>query len=89
MVAPVEVLGLVAGFLTAFASLPQTIRIIKIKDAGAVSVGTYLMLVGSYILWLVYGIYVSAISIIFWNVIAIVLGLTVLYLKLFIWNKEL
>ena len=81
-------LGLAAGFLTAFASMPQTIKIIKHKEAQSVSAGTYFMLVGSYILWLVYGIIQQAISVIFWNAIGIVLGCAVLVLKLFIWNEK-
>jgi MtN3 and saliva related transmembrane protein len=85
---PIEILGLLAGFLTAFATLPQTLKILKLKDAKAVATGTYLMLVGSYILWLIYGVVVNAISIIFWNIIAIFLGLIVLYLKIFVWNKN-
>lgn len=89
MIDPVEVLGLVAGFLTAFASVPQTIRIIRLKQADSVSAGTYFMLVGSYILWLIYGVIQDAISIIFWNVIGIALGCTVLVLKLCIWNQKM
>lgn len=46
------------------------------------------MLVGSYILWLIYGFIQNAISIIFWNLIGIALGVTVLVLKLFIWNEK-
>lgn len=88
MIEPVEILGLAAGFLTAFSSVPQTIRIIKLKQADAVSAGTYFMLVGSYILWLIYGFIQNAISIIFWNLIGIALGVTVLVLKLFIWNEK-
>lgn len=87
-IAPLEILGLFAGFLTAFATLPQTMKIIKTKDAKAVSVGTFIMLLASYILWLIYGIIGEAISIIFWNVIAIALGLVVLYLKIFVWNED-
>ncbi len=87
-IAPIEILGLFAGFLTAFSSVPQTIRIIRLKKAESVSAGTYFMLVGSYILWLSYGVIQGAISIIFWNIIGIVLGLTVLILKLFVWNEK-
>lgn len=83
----VEILGLVAGFLTAFSTVPQSLKIIKMKQAEAVSAGTYLMLLGSYILWLAYGVIQGAVSIIFWNVIGIVLGGTVLILKLFVWKE--
>ena len=87
MIEPVELLGLAAGFLTAFSTVPQSIKIIKLKHAEAVSAGTCFMLVGSYVLWLAYGVIQGAISIIFWNIIGIVLGVTVLILKLFVWTE--
>ena len=82
----IEILGLMAGFLTAFSTVPQSIKIIKMKKADSVSAGTYFMLLGSYIVWLAYGIVQGALSIIFWNVIGIALGATVLILKLFVWK---
>jgi MtN3 and saliva related transmembrane protein len=87
-ISAVEILGLFAGFLTAFSSVPQSLKIIKLKQAEAVSTLTFGMLVGSYILWLVYGLIMGSVSIVFWNVIALLLGGTVLVLKLFIWNKS-
>ena len=83
---PVELIGLFAGFLTAFSSVPQTIKIIKLKQAASVSAVTYFMLIGSYALWLTYGIILGAVSIIFWNIIALLLGCSVLGLKLFVWK---
>lgn len=84
---PIEILGLFAGFFTAFATLPQTLKIIKMKQADAVSVSTFSMLLTSYVLWFAYGLWASAISIIFWNMIGIALGALLLYLKLFVWNE--
>jgi MtN3 and saliva related transmembrane protein len=85
-ISPVELLGLLAGFLTAFSSIPQIVKIIRLKDSRAVSVVTFSMLVGSYGLWLAYGVIQGAISIVFWNVIALVLGGIVLFLKIFVWK---
>jgi len=85
---PVEILGLVAAFLTAFSSVPQTIRIIKLKKADEISAGTYFMLMGSYVLWLSYGIIKASISIILSNVMALALSGVVLILKFFVWNKK-
>lgn len=81
-ITPVEILGLVGGCMGAFSSLPQTIRILKYKKTDAISLTTYVLLVGSYVLWLIYGIIMDSISITFWNVIAILMGGSVLYLKL-------
>ena len=88
MLPPIEILGLFAGFLTAFASMPQTIKMIRHKESKAVSSGTYFMLIGSYALWLIYGFVQGAVSIIFWNVIGIILAAIVLFLKLVAWKEE-
>jgi len=77
-----EIIGLCAGALTAFSSVPQTYRIIKLKKADSVSLTTYMMLNGSCILWLTYGIIQGSLSIVFWNVISIMLTGTVIALKL-------
>ncbi len=88
MLPPIEILGLFAGFLTAFASMPQTIKMIRHKDAKAVSAGTYFMLIGSYILWMMYGVIQGAVSIVFWNIIGVVLCSIVLFLKLVVWKEK-
>ena len=87
-ITPVEILGLIAGFLTAFSSMPQTVKIIRLRKAESVSALTYFMLIGSYALWLTYGVIENSISIVFWNVIALLLGSTVLFLKLFVWKEK-
>lgn len=83
----IEILGLVAGFFTAFCTIPQSIKIIRTKEAESVSGFTFSMLLASYVLWLLYGLYLGAISIIFWNVIAIIFGSTTLFLKYIVWKK--
>lgn len=78
----VEILGLVAGAFTAFTSLPQTYKIIKSKDAQSVSLLTFVMFHISCILWLIYGIIMASISIIFWNVISFCTTGSVVVLKI-------
>jgi len=85
---PVEFVGLVAGFLTAFSSIPQTYRIVRLKQAHSVSLGTYIMLNASCVLWLVYGVMQDSISIIFWNVISIMLTGSVVILKVLDMRKK-
>ena len=80
-----EIIGLLAGALTAFSTLPQTIKIIKYKKSDSLSTGMLIMLNLSYILWLSYGIILGLFSVILWNVIALVLGTTLLILKFFVW----
>lgn len=84
----VEILGLAAGFLTAFSSMPQTYRIVKLKQAQSVSLLTYVMLNLSCVLWLLYGIFQFSVSIIFWNVVSIFMTGTVIVLKLLDMRKN-
>lgn len=85
---PVEIVGLVAGFLTAFSSVPQTYKIVKLGQAQSVSLVTYLMLNMSCVLWLTYGIMQGSISIIFWNVISVIMTGAVVVLKLLDMRKN-
>jgi MtN3 and saliva related transmembrane protein len=82
-----EILGLIAGALTAFATLPQSVRIIRTRDAGAVSALTYAMLLGSYVLWLAYGALKGLPSIVVWNVVGVALAALVLILKCVVWRR--
>lgn len=78
----VEALGLVAGFVGAFAFAPQAVKIVRTRDATHVSALTYLMVLTGAVLWAGYGVMRSAPSIILWNVVAASLAALVLTLKL-------
>lgn len=77
-----EVLGLVAGFIGAFAFAPQAFKILRDKDASGVSGLTYAMVLSGALLWGSYGVLRGAPSIILWNAVAAVLAAMVLFLKL-------
>lgn len=68
----VEIIGLVAGFGTTFAALPDCIVMFKRRSTRgmhprmAAITGTF------QILWLIYGLLIQAPAVIFWNAIAIV-----------------
>jgi uncharacterized protein with PQ loop repeat len=78
----VEGLGLVAGFIGAFAFAPQALKILHTRDASGVSTLTYAMVLTGAVLWTGYGVFRSAPSIILWNVVAAGLAVLVLALKL-------
>jgi MtN3 and saliva related transmembrane protein len=78
----VEGLGLIAGFIGAFAFAPQAFKILQKRDAGGVSTLTYTMVLTGAVLWTAYGVFRSAPSIILWNVVAAGLAALVLALKL-------
>jgi MtN3 and saliva related transmembrane protein len=78
----VELLGLVAGFIGAFAFAPQAVKILRTRDAADVSALTYAMVLTGALLWAGYGVLRGAPSIILWNVVAAGLAALVLTLKL-------
>lgn len=78
----IEVLGLVAGFIGAFAFAPQAYKIIRDRDAAGVSAVTYAMVLSGAILWGAYGVLRGAPSIVLWNAVAALLAAIVLTLKL-------
>ena len=79
---PTEVLGLVAGFVGAFAFAPQAVKILRDRDASNVSALTYTMVLTAAVLWGTYGVLRAAPSIVLWNVVAACLAGLVLGLKL-------
>ncbi|MAI62337.1 MAG: hypothetical protein CBB87_07670 [Micavibrio sp. TMED27] len=88
MIPPIEILGLCAAFFTAFSSLPQSIKMIRTKHTRDVSGVTFSMMFISHLLWLSYGIFQMAISIIASNVVAITMVSLVLILKYIVWKDE-
>ena len=77
----IEALGLVAGAIGALAYLPQAVKIIRDRSAHDVSALTYTMVLAGNVLWLVYGCWRDAISIVLWNFVAGAIAATVLTLK--------
>lgn len=78
----IEILGLVAGFIGAFAFAPQAFKILRDGDASGVSGLTYTMVFVGAVLWGGYGVLRGAPSIVLWNAVAACLAALVLTLKL-------
>lgn len=76
-----EMLGLVAGFVGAFAFAPQALKILRERDARNVSALSYSMVFIGALLWMSYGALRAAPSIVIWNVVAASLAALVLALK--------
>ena len=88
MIEYVEYIGFVAGFIFSISSITQAIRIIRLKSADAVSITTYMLLITSMSLWLLYGIVYQLWMFVFWNTVAICIKLIVLGLKLYYIKQE-
>ncbi len=77
-----ESFGFIAGALITSSLIPQLIRVFKLKSAREIStLFTILLLLGG-IAWLAYGIAFHLFPVIFWNSIATVLVILLLYAKL-------
>tara|TARA_E500000178_G_scaffold222596_1_gene219597 strand:+ start:4207 stop:4467 length:261 start_codon:yes stop_codon:yes gene_type:complete len=83
MINPIyEVIGLSAAFLTTSAFIPQVYKIYKEKNADGISLLMYIILFIGVILWLIYGILISSLSIVIANGITALLQLIIIIFKL-------
>ena len=78
----VDVLGMIAGTISAVVFLPQVIKTYRSKTAKDVSVWMFSLATVSVILWLVYGILIKNGPVIYTNSCVLLLSLIMLYLKL-------
>ena len=76
------VLGLVAGCCSSFAFVPQVLKIWREGDTRAISLRMYVMRVAGFVLWLGYGLALGSVPLVVFNVLNLLLGGTVLALKL-------
>ena len=78
----VDVLGMIAGTISAVVFLPQVIKTYLSKTAKDVSMWMFSLATVSVILWLVYGIMIKNGPVIYTNSCVLLLSLIMLYLKL-------
>ena len=74
--------GLLAGFLTTIAFVPQAWKIWKSKSAKDVSLPTFMAFTSGVALWLAYGILNQELPIIVWNAATLVLAGAIVGMKL-------
>ena len=75
-------IGLVAGFLTSVAALPQVVKTWKSRHARDLSVWPPVLISSGVALWLLYGILIRDIPLILANIIPLVCNLILLFLKI-------
>jgi len=83
----VEVIGLIAGFCTVAAVIPQITKAIKTKEVNDVSPIMFSVLCVGVGLWVVYGVIKNDLAIILTNAISLMLNLMMLIL-VFFFKKE-
>ncbi|MBT9289161.1 SemiSWEET transporter [Hyphomicrobiaceae bacterium 22] len=75
-------IGAVAALCTTLCWLPQTIRVIRLRDTSSLSLATFSIFVIGIVLWLAYGIMIVSWPLILANVFTLALNGTILALKL-------
>ncbi|MBS1493485.1 MAG: SemiSWEET transporter [Bacteroidetes bacterium] len=78
----ITILGFVAAFFTTFALLPQGLRAIKTKHTKDLSLPMIVMMEVGIILWLVYGIIIADMPLVFANGIGTIFATINLIMKL-------
>src|SRR3569623_1659073 len=72
----INLLGLTAGCLTTVSFLPQVVKTWKSRSADDISSGMFALFSAGVLLWLLYGLELSALPIIIANSITLALALT-------------
>jgi len=80
----IEYIGMLAGFCTTVAFVPQLIKVIKTRTAQGISTSMYLIFISGVILWIVYGIYHNVWPIIIANFFTLLFASAILFVKLFL-----
>lgn len=77
----IEILGMTAGTISSITFLPQVIKTWKSRSAKDISIWMLLFVTSSVILWLIYGIFLESIPIIYTNSAVLLMSLILLYFK--------
>lgn len=78
----VEDIGFAAAFCTTVAFVPQLLRVIKLRSARDISLGTFLLFSVGVLLWLLYGLYIDSKPVIASNMVTLGLSVSILILKI-------
>ena len=77
----IETIGLLAGAFTTLSFVPQVIKTWRSKSAKGLSLGMFSIFCVGLILWLIYGIALSSLSIILANAVTLMLASALLFFK--------
>lgn len=74
-----EVLALISGIVWSLAGIPQALKIFKRKSAKDISLTSRLLILSAGLIWLIYGILLENIPIVFSNIIGTVVESIVIW----------
>ncbi len=76
-----DIIASLAAFFTMIGYVPQAIKTIRTRDTKAISFWMYFFTIVGVVFWLIFGIMIGNIPIIFKNIAVIILGGTILWIK--------
>jgi len=76
-----DIIASIAAFFTMLGYVPQAIKTIKTKDTKGISFWMYFFTIIGVIFWLIFGLMIGNVPMIFKNVTVIILGGIVLWIK--------
>ena len=78
----IEIFGYMAAFFTTVSFIPQVVKVIKDKQTRNISLQMYLIFTFGILCWLIYGILLNSLPIIFANTFTLVFAVIILSYKL-------
>ena len=78
MVDNIEIIGIIAAFLTTIAFIPQVYKVVKSNSTDGLSQTTFSIFTIGVFLWLIYGFLKNSVSMIIGNGITLILALIIL-----------
>lgn len=81
-----EMIGLIAGMFTTLSFIPQVLHVWKHRSVKDISTGMYVIFCSGLVLWIIYGFFLNSMSLIFANIVTLILAATILVMKL-LWHK--
>lgn len=78
----IEIIGLIAAFLTTSAFVPQAFKILKTREVKNVSLTMYLAMLLGVCLWFYYGLIIDSLSIIVANAVTGIIVLSIIFFKI-------
>ncbi|GAB1308056.1 hypothetical protein KH5_07390 [Urechidicola sp. KH5] len=78
----IEIIGLIAAFLTTSAFVPQAFKIYKSKEVDDISLSMYIAMFVGICLWFYYGYHINSISIMLANLVSGLVVMSILIFKI-------
>ena len=74
--------GMVAGFITSVAAIPQVVKTLRIRHTRDISIWQPLLLSAGVALWMVYGMLINDLPLILANIVPLICNIMLVGLKL-------